>query len=98
MRLRFGTSRAESVKKGLENCLDVPFTLIHDAARPCVSKDLISRVISELRQSKAVIPYINITDTVKEIKNGIIVKTIDRSTLATVQTPQGFHTAMLKKA
>ncbi len=93
-----GTSRAESVKKGLENCLDVPFTLIHDAARPCVGKDLIFRVISELRQSKAVIPYISITDTVKEIKGNSIVQTIDRSSLAAVQTPQGFHTAMLKKA
>lgn len=94
-----GESRAESVHRGF-NALDAgdgDIVLIHDAARPCVSVDLIRRVAEATQKNQAVIPALKVTDTIKEIDGDRIVKTVDREKLAAVQTPQGFSCALLKK-
>ena len=64
--------------------------LIHDAARPFVSADLISKVIAELQHSQSVIPGLPVADTIKLAPGGMIERTINRQSLWTVQTPQGF--------
>ena len=92
-----GPSRAASVKNALQICLNVNYTLIHDAVRPFVSHKLILSVLSRLVSAKAVIPVVPITDTVKQINDNHVVKTLDRSRLVSVQTPQGFHTTLLKE-
>ena len=64
--------------------------LIHDAARPFVSPELIDRVISELSNSDACVPALPITETIKKVKDGIVLETLDRERLKSIQTPQGF--------
>ena len=64
--------------------------LIHDAARPFVSTELIDRVISELSNSDACIPALPITETIKKVKDGMVLETLDRERLKSIQTPQGF--------
>ena len=87
-----GETRQESCRRGLEAIArhQVTHVLIHDAARPFVSADLISRVIAGLQQHQSAIPGLAIADTVKKAPFGTIERTIDRTGLWTVQTPQGF--------
>jgi 2-C-methyl-D-erythritol 4-phosphate cytidylyltransferase / 2-C-methyl-D-erythritol 2,4-cyclodiphosphate synthase len=88
-----GGSRQDSCRAGLEACTGlVPAkVLIHDAARPFLSSDLISSVINELDHAPAVIPGLPVADTMKFAPSGIIEKTVDRASLWFVQTPQGFQ-------
>ena len=87
-----GKTRQESTFKALKrikkmNCKKV---LIHDSARSAPSKDLINKIIYNLKKNHAVIPVIKINDATKLVKKNIIFKNIDRSSLRFSQTPQGF--------
>jgi 2-C-methyl-D-erythritol 4-phosphate cytidylyltransferase/2-C-methyl-D-erythritol 2,4-cyclodiphosphate synthase len=74
--------------------------LVHDAARALATSDLASRVLDELENGEAaVIPAINVVDTIKEVdRDGYVRNTPDRSALKAVQTPQGFSVDVLKRA
>lgn len=73
--------------------------LIHDAARPFVTGDLISRILNELKYEKAVCPVLDSTDTLVEISIKGDVKTIpDRERIKRVQTPQGFRREIIIRA
>jgi len=87
-----GDTRQVSVYNGLESLIDInpKFVLIHDAARPFVTKKIITSVIKQLDSHKAVIPAIPVDDTVKKCDNGNVLWTVDRVDLWRVQTPQGF--------
>lgn len=94
-----GKEREDSVLKGLEVVPPgVKYVLIHDAARPLVSPGVIQRVLENAVRSGAAIPVIPVKDTLKVIRGGRVVKTLDRSTIGAVQTPQGFKLAALRKA
>ena len=87
-----GKTRQESTFKALKrikkmNCKKI---LIHDSARSAPSKDLINKIIYNLKKNHAVIPVIKINDATKLVKKNIIFKNIDRSSLRFSQTPQGF--------
>jgi len=87
-----GKTRQESTFKALKrikkmNCKKV---LIHDSARSAPSKDLINKIIYNLKKNHAVIPVIKINDATKRVKKNTIFKNIDRSSLRFSQTPQGF--------
>lgn len=70
--------------------------LVHDAARPFATPDLIERAVHAARTTGAAIPALRITDTVKTVSaNGHIVGTADRDSLRIVQTPQAFAFAPL---
>ena len=89
-----GTTRTKSVLNGLlAVSKDTSYVLIHDAVRPCVSKTLISRVISELEFSDAVIPVMKITDSLWRItpKKENFEEPHIRENFRTTQTPQGFN-------
>lgn len=88
-----GGTRQHSCRIGIEACLPhaPDFVLIHDAARPFVSHDLIDRVIDALAISEAAIPALAVSDTIKSARGGIVSNTLDRASLYLVQTPQGFH-------
>ncbi|MEI7668672.1 MAG: bifunctional 2-C-methyl-D-erythritol 4-phosphate cytidylyltransferase/2-C-methyl-D-erythritol 2,4-cyclodiphosphate synthase [Pseudomonadota bacterium] len=88
-----GATRQKSVEIGLESLvgLNPDYVLIHDAARPNISSDVISRVIAALEQNKAVIPALPVYDTLKHVEEETIVGTIERKKLFRAQTPQGFH-------
>jgi 2-C-methyl-D-erythritol 4-phosphate cytidylyltransferase/2-C-methyl-D-erythritol 2,4-cyclodiphosphate synthase len=88
-----GATRQASVRAGLEAlAASAPeLVLIHDAARPFLSSDLINRAIAAGRATRAAVPGIVIADTVKQIDStGIVAATLDRSRLRIVQTPQAF--------
>jgi 2-C-methyl-D-erythritol 4-phosphate cytidylyltransferase/2-C-methyl-D-erythritol 2,4-cyclodiphosphate synthase len=73
--------------------------LVHDAARPFVSDALITRAIAAGRSTRAAVPVIAVTDTIKAVDpNGIITGTIDRIPLRLVQTPQAFAFSSLLDA
>jgi 2-C-methyl-D-erythritol 4-phosphate cytidylyltransferase / 2-C-methyl-D-erythritol 2,4-cyclodiphosphate synthase len=88
-----GGSRQDSCREGLEACalMRPSKVLIHDAARPFLSPDLISNVINELDHAAAVIPGLPVADTMKYAPSGLIERTVDRASLWFVQTPQGFQ-------
>mgnify|MGYP006269843409 CR=1 FL=1 len=88
-----GATRSDSVAAGVaEVPADAAIILVHDAARPLVSADLIDRVLAGFADgADGVIPVLPIDDTVKRVdKSGRVVETLDRSELRAVQTPQAF--------
>jgi 2-C-methyl-D-erythritol 4-phosphate cytidylyltransferase / 2-C-methyl-D-erythritol 2,4-cyclodiphosphate synthase len=87
-----GATRQESCRLGLQALAKYNLThvLIHDAARPFISAELISRVIAGLEKHAGVVPGIALADTIKKAPDGTIERTVDRSGLWVVQTPQGF--------
>ena len=94
-----GLEREDSVQRGLEVVPPgIQQVLIHDAARPLVSPGLIQRVLETAVQSGAVVPVIPVKDTLKVVKGGKVDKTLDRSIIRAVQTPQGFKLTVLRKA
>lgn len=93
-----GNSRQESVYKALQ-LVKNEYVLIHDGARPLVTKDIIQDTIDNVIKYDAVSVMTKTTDTIKEVdKNGRIIRTIDRSKLYNTQTPQGFKTSLIKDA
>ena len=92
LKVRGGKSRQESVFNALKrvkrmNCKKV---LIHDSARPSPSKDLIKKIIHNLKKNHAVVPVVIINDATKRAKKNTIFKNITRTSLRFAQTPQGF--------
>ncbi|MBF0252774.1 MAG: 2-C-methyl-D-erythritol 4-phosphate cytidylyltransferase [Candidatus Omnitrophica bacterium] len=86
-----GKTRQESGYNGLAHCPEgTKYVLIHDAARPFVSDDLIERLIKETKKYGAVIPACKVKDTIIEEAKGYIKSFPERDKLMNVQTPQGF--------
>lgn len=86
-----GSTRQASVANGLEALAErgPAKVLIHDAARPFVSQDLIRRVVTALKGADAVVPLLPVTDTIWR-KKPLGFETISREDLRRAQTPQGF--------
>lgn len=96
-----GETRQDSVARALLALPpEVRVVLVHDAARPLVPADVVDRVVAAVRAgSPAVIPTLGVVDTIKEADDrGIVRRTLDRSILHAVQTPQGFDRAVLQQA
>ncbi len=93
-------SRQESVKKGLSRVgNNATKVLIHDGARPLVTEKIIADVVKGLEKFSAVTCGVPVVDTVKKINSeSKVVKTVDRSNLVAVQTPQGVNVENYKKA
>jgi 2-C-methyl-D-erythritol 4-phosphate cytidylyltransferase/2-C-methyl-D-erythritol 2,4-cyclodiphosphate synthase len=96
-----GATRQASVRAGLEALSARPpdIVLVHDAARPFCSTELISRAISACGETGAAIPALEVTDTIKRVDAaGHVAGTLDRNELRAVQTPQAFAFAPLIEA
>ena len=95
-----GATRQESSKIGVFGCEgDVEKVLIHDAVRPFVSEEIITKVILALDRFPAVDVGIPTTDTIVEVTDEGIIKNIpDRKYLLRGQTPQGFKLPIIKEA
>ena len=94
-----GITRFETVNKAialLKN--DIELVAIHDAARCCVTEKWVDEVIKAAEKTGAAILACPVTATLKEVKDGIIVKTVDRTTLYEAQTPQVFEVKLLKQS
>ncbi len=95
-----GATRAESVKNGLV-AIDVAtanVVAVHDGARPLVTVDEITRTIEKADEIGAACLVGEVTDTIKEILDGVIVGTVERSKLRRALTPQAFRYDILKGA
>lgn len=95
-----GNSRQESVLNGLARVgTEDEAVLIHDGARPLVSNKVINRVVNGLKSYSAVTCAVKVKDTVKQIDaDGKVIKTLDRSSLVAVQTPQGVKVKEYRQA
>ena len=87
-----GDTRQQSTFKALSKIknMDCKKVLIHDSARPFPSKELINKIISNIKKNDAVIPIIKINDATKRVEKNIVFKNIERNSLRLSQTPQGF--------
>jgi 2-C-methyl-D-erythritol 4-phosphate cytidylyltransferase/2-C-methyl-D-erythritol 2,4-cyclodiphosphate synthase len=96
-----GATRQASVLAGLEALSERPpdIVLIHDAARPFCSAELVSRAIAACGETGAAIPALEVTDTIKRVDAaGHVTGTVDRASLRAVQTPQAFAFPALLEA
>ncbi len=87
-----GSKRQDSVYEGLKHA-DTDIVLIHDGARPFVTQQIITEVTAAAAQYEAAVCAVTPKDTIRTKRN-----TLDRKELFAVQTPQGFDTAIIKKA
>lgn len=94
-----GATRQASASLGLRAAGDAQWVLVHDAARCLASSALFDDVAAALAAGKAdgVVPVVPVADTIKRVRDGIVVGTVDRAELGSAQTPQGFRTAALLK-
>ena len=92
-----GPNRCNSVINGLKTIgKDTRYILIHDGARPFVTKRLITRVLNGLKKYPAVIPGFAAQDTLKYVnKRKIVEKTLRRERVFHIQTPQGFRAEVI---
>jgi 2-C-methyl-D-erythritol 4-phosphate cytidylyltransferase len=96
--VRGGSERSHSVRAALAAATDDDVVLVHDAARPLVTPELVSACLEALGDAAAAIAAAPVTDTIKECADGRVVRTLDRARLWAVQTPQVFRRAALQRA
>ncbi|HEX3100331.1 MAG TPA: 2-C-methyl-D-erythritol 4-phosphate cytidylyltransferase [Pyrinomonadaceae bacterium] len=95
-----GKTRSESVLNGLNkvNAETANVIAVHDGARPLVSVDEITRTIEKAAETGAACLVGEVTDTIKDVDDGLITGTIDRSRLRRALTPQAFRFDILRRA
>lgn len=95
-----GPRRQDSVLEGLRQAPEGfdGVVLVHDAARPFVDVEVIEAVTRGARERGAALPVLGLLDTVKRVRDGRVVETLDRSELAGAQTPQGFRFDLIVRA
>jgi 2-C-methyl-D-erythritol 4-phosphate cytidylyltransferase len=98
--VRGGATRAESVRAALAEVPDDALVvLVHDAARPLLSEDVLERVLGPLSEGwDGVVPGVPIVDTVKTVSGEAVTGTLSREKLIAVQTPQAFLASKLREA
>ncbi len=95
-----GAERSDSILNGLEAAKEFrpEIVVVHDAVRPFVTPERISAVIARAREIGAAILALPATDTVKEVEDGLIRRTLDRRRIWRAQTPQAFRYDLLMRA
>ena len=93
-----GCERQDSVYNALMYVRDVQYVLVHDGARPFVTKKMIEDVLQMAKEKGASICAVPVKDTIKKVTHDTVVETVERSHLQAVQTPQGFHVSVLLEA
>jgi 2-C-methyl-D-erythritol 4-phosphate cytidylyltransferase len=97
-----GTSRQDCVRTGLDAleqvAPDCHYVLIHDGARPFVSVSLLAAALEAAPEHQAATAAVPVKDTIKQVEQGRIRATLDRSQLWSVQTPQIFSFPLIQQA
>ena len=95
-----GAERSDSILNALEAAgeFQPEIIAVHDAVRPFVAPEQISAVVARAREIGAAILALPATDTIKEVENGLIRRTIDRRKIWRAQTPQAFRYGLLLRA
>ena len=100
VRIAGGDHRSESVRNALAAAPDADIVVVHDAARPFASAGLFRQCIEAIESgADGAIAATRVTDTIKEADaDGRVTRTLDRSTLWSIQTPQAFRADVLRRA
>ena len=95
-----GATRSESVRAGLAAVpADAGFVVVHDAARPAASAALFEAVVAAVRSgADGALPGVPVVDTIKRVREGVVLDTPARDELVAVQTPQEFRADALRAA
>ena len=97
-----GTRRQDSVRVGLDALLEIAPTtdwvMIHDGARPLVTFSILEAGLQAAQEYQAAIAAVPVKDTIKQVQQGWIYSTLDRSQLWAVQTPQVFSLPLIHHA
>ena len=94
-----GENRTESAYRGVMACDPKSgIILIHDGARPLVTRAVVRAAVEGAREYGAAVPVTPVTDTIKVGEDGFSASTPDRSTLFAAQTPQAFRAELIKAA
>jgi len=99
--IKGGKVRQDSVNNALKHKIikNADIVLVHDAVRPFVSHELVNNVINSAIEYGAAVPALFPIETIKMVnKKGFVVRTLDRSKLCSVQTPQGFRQEIILEA
>jgi 2-C-methyl-D-erythritol 4-phosphate cytidylyltransferase len=99
-RVRGGASRSESVRLALAAAPEATVAVVHDAARPLVTPELVEACVAAVGDGwDGAVAAAPVSDTIKEVReDGRVVRTLDRSRLWTIQTPQAFVASVLRRA
>ena len=99
-RVAGGASRSASVRAALAAAPEADVAVVHDAARPLLSRELVERCVAALEQGfDGAVAAAPVSDTIKEADAaGRVLRTLDRSTLWAIQTPQVFRAELLRRA
>ena len=93
-----GVRRQDSVMNALKILNDVDWIIVHDGDRPFLTDALIERGLCSARETGVAVAAVPLKDTVKMVKDNMVVRTLDRDDLRAVQTPQIFRTEILREA
>jgi 2-C-methyl-D-erythritol 4-phosphate cytidylyltransferase len=95
-----GDERSDSISNALEAAKEFrpEIVVVHDAVRPFVTPERISAVIAKAREIGAAILALPATDTIKEVEDGFVRRTLDRRRIWRAQTPQAFRYDLLMRA
>lgn len=93
-----GARRQDSVAAGLRRLDGCDWIMVHDGARPLISRELVERGLLAAGRWGAAVPGVPVKDTVKVVKDGLVQCSLDRSTLMAVQTPQVFKSGIIREA
>ncbi len=94
-----GLERQDSVANGLRAVpRECELVVVHDGVRPLLSIDLLGSVLEAAQHHGAAIAAIPAGDTVKQAKAGVVTATLERESIWLAQTPQVFHTSLLRRA
>lgn len=95
-----GETRSESVRAALDEVPeDATVVLVHDAARPVITDEVIERVITALTEGwDGAVPVLPLADTIKRVEGEAVVETLERSDVVAAQTPQAFVAPVLRDA
>jgi 2-C-methyl-D-erythritol 4-phosphate cytidylyltransferase / 2-C-methyl-D-erythritol 2,4-cyclodiphosphate synthase len=98
-----GAARADSVRAGLTALTnaevgDATVVLVHDAARPAATTALMIQIAAAVTAGAGAIPVVMVPDTLKRVRDGVVLETLDRTDMAAAQTPQAASLGILRAA
>lgn len=95
-----GVERSDTVARALERVRPAcDFVAVHDAARPCLTEEMVTEIFAAARVHGAALPAIPVSDTIKRARDGrFTVETLPRDDLYLAQTPQVFRRDWLEQA
>ncbi|MCL7749113.1 2-C-methyl-D-erythritol 4-phosphate cytidylyltransferase [Halalkalibacter alkaliphilus] len=93
-----GKERQHSVRKGINSIEGDMIVLVHDGARPFVTRDVIHSLVQKAAEMGAVTAAVPVKETIKRVLSKRVVNTLKREELWTIQTPQAFQLKLVKEA